>query len=288
MKAIAGYLVGVVLLLLVGAACLGVGLLDREMVRAEQQVVAEEYGRAAADVRSGGQVLRAGEPPALGRHRCGQRHPRARSHASLLAGAVRRDGRRTPPIRWRTCPRTTSTFSCLWPTACTATPSRRATDKATTHRGAGRGHQRVPHGAEERRRAPRRVVQLRIPVEASRRDRTGTAQGCRAAARAESAGARGQRADQGGARQVQGVHPSRFSERSSRAKAAAPGKGGADQAQGLRDAGRNRHQHVRVRPAVLPVAARPVRRFCWLSACGASTRRRLGLCGARRRSGCCP
>lgn len=43
MKAIAGYLVGVVLLLLVGAACLGVGLLDREIARAEQQVVAEEY-----------------------------------------------------------------------------------------------------------------------------------------------------------------------------------------------------------------------------------------------------
>ena len=48
MKAIAGYLLGAVVLALIGGVCLAAGLLDREMAHAQEHLAAQEYDEPAA------------------------------------------------------------------------------------------------------------------------------------------------------------------------------------------------------------------------------------------------
>lgn len=48
MKAIAGYLLGAIVLALIGGVCLAAGLLDREMAHAQEHLAAQEYDEPAA------------------------------------------------------------------------------------------------------------------------------------------------------------------------------------------------------------------------------------------------
>src|SRR4030095_16350869 len=109
MKAVAGYVVVAIVLVVLGGICLGASRLDGLMVNAQQTFLTSDYDSADASLRAAARhsrsasappgvcaLFRVGARPAVGRGAACQRGSRSKSGRQLLATQVQCPGASRP------------------------------------------------------------------------------------------------------------------------------------------------------------------------------------------------